>query len=121
MVKKRKYMDVNVPRQWEPYFKEELAKPEIQKSLELSNQSVTYSGLGVWIIWSYLVEKTSFRFQHLNVKDNHITIIDNKLRRIIDIYIKPSKELWCDYDQSNKCEHVQFVMTIDAVKKALAG
>lgn len=121
LVKKRKYIDVNVPQQWEPYLKEALAKPEIQKNLELSNQSQTYSGLGAWIIRSYLVDNTTFRFQHLNTKEDHITIIDNKLRLTVDIYPRKPNELWCAYDKSNNCEHIPYVLTIEEVRKVLTA
>ena len=121
MGKKRKYIDVNLPQQWGPYLKEALTKPEVQKNLELANQTKTYSGLGAWIIWSYLVDNTSFRFQHLNTKENHITIIDNKLRRTIDIYPKEPNELWCEYDQSNSCDHVSYTLTIEEVRKTLTA
>ena len=119
MDKKRGYVAVNVPNQWEPYLKELLAKPEIQKNLELSNQTKTYSGLGAWIIWRFLVDNTSFRFEHFNTKEDHITIIDNQIRRTIDIYPKKPNQLWCDYDQCNDCDHVAFALTIEEVRKVL--
>ena len=51
---------MNVPKAWEPYLKEALEKPEIQKQLEIGRFSKTYSGLGIWIIHQFLMEKTGF-------------------------------------------------------------
>jgi hypothetical protein len=121
LAKKRKYIDVNLPQQWEPYLKEALAKPEVQKNLELVNQTKTYSGLGAWIIREYLVDNTSFRLQHLNTKEHHITIIDNKLRTTVDVYPKKPNELWCEYDQSNSCNHVVYALTLTEVRKVLTA
>lgn len=119
MGKKRKYIDVNLPENWEPYLKEALQNPEIRKNLELANLSQTYSGLGVWVVRAFLVDKTSFRMQHLNTKEDHITIIDNKLRRTVDIFPRKPDELWCAYDETNDCEHISFALTIEEVRKTL--
>jgi hypothetical protein len=57
------------------------------------------------------------RFRHFNTNENRITIMDKKVGwddkegkrqpRMIDIYVKPigEYELWCEYCNSNKCEH----------------
>jgi hypothetical protein len=119
MAKKRSYIAVNVPNAWEQYLLELLAEPNIQKNLELGGQTNTYSGLGAWIIWEFLVNNTSMRFQHLNTKENHITIIDNQIRRTVDIYPKEPNELWCEYDQANDCDHVKYALTIEEVRKVL--
>lgn len=119
-MKKRKYLDVNVPEIWEPYLREALNKPDVKKNLELANQSQTYSGLGVWIIRNFLVENTSFKLQHLNTKENHITIIDNRLRRTVDVYPREPNELWCDFCKGLVCEHTTFALTIPEIRKTLA-
>jgi len=87
-MRKRQYIDVNVPRELEPYLNEALENPIIQKQLELSNCTKTHSGLGTWIIQEFLLENTSYRFRHLNTYKDHVTIIDNKIKRVIQVYVK---------------------------------
>ena len=60
---------MNVPRAWEPYLKEALENPEIQKQLEIGRFSKTYSGLGIWIIHQFLIEKTSFPMNDKNERN----------------------------------------------------
>jgi len=67
------------------------------------------------------------RFFHFNVYEDHITIGDRKLGqddehgrrqpRLIDIYFKPVGKfneyvLWCEYCESDNCEHVKYALTI---------
>jgi hypothetical protein len=66
------------------------------------------------------------RFRHFNTNENRITIMDKKVGwddkegkrqpRMIDIYVKPvgeyEYELWCEYCNSNKCEHVAYALSI---------
>lgn len=117
--KVRPYIDVNLPREWEPYLKEALENPAIQKKIEISGFSKTYSGLGNWLIREFLIEKTSFHFRHFNTYENHITIIDNKIRRVINIYPKEPDQLWCEHCDSLDCEHVHFVLTLPRVRQTM--
>ena len=117
--KKKRYIDVNVPRELEPYLKEALEKPEVQKELEIGRFTKTYSGLGVWLIHRFLVDKTSFRLQHFKTYNSRATIVDNRLRRLIDIYPKPTGELWCEHCDSTDCEHVKFGHTVPEIMKLL--
>jgi hypothetical protein len=66
------------------------------------------------------------RLRDLNTYEDHVTIMDKKLGwddkegkrqpRIIDIYIRPVGEkgydFWCEYCDSNECEHVYYVLSI---------
>ena len=115
---KRQYIDVNAPKQWEPYFRELLEKVEVQKQLEINDFTKTYSGLGRFIIWEFLLANTSLRFEHINVKENHVTLLDRRVRRVVDVYAQ-DKSLWCDYCRKNSCEHTAFVLTIPEVQKTL--
>jgi hypothetical protein len=116
---KKKYIDVNVPKQWEPYLQEALEKLEIQKQLEINDFTQTYSGLGSWIIREFLLDKTSFRFEHINTKEDHITILDKRIRRVVDVYPREENVLWCGYCSRSDCEHAAFAVTIPEVRKVL--
>jgi len=120
--KERSYIAVNVPREWGQYFEELLERPDIKAQLELDHYRKTYSGLGVWIIRKFLIENTKYRFKHINTLDNHITIQDRKLRRIIDVYVRDkTKDLWCEYCGNTDCEHVSFSYTIPEVRETLSN
>lgn len=112
---KRKYIDVNIKKEWEPYLKEALEQPEVQKALAKANRKMLPSSLGVWIIERWLIDNTSFRFEHFNTWEDHTTIIDKKLRNgYIDIFFKligDSKfDLWCEKCDSQECEHIDFAL-----------
>ena len=120
--KKKIYVDVNVPRELEPYLKEALENPEIQKELEIGRFRKTYSGLGTWIIQRFLVERTSFHFQHFKTYNGRAAIVDNKLRRLINIYpklIAGELGFWCEYCDSTDCEHVEFARTVPEIMRLL--
>ena len=117
--KAREYIDVNVPRRLEPYLQELLISKEIQAELELANFTKTPSGLGNWIIRKILIENTSYRFDHVNTKIDHITIQDRKLGRVVDVWIKEKNVLWCELDNAIDCDHVHAVLQIPEVRKTL--
>lgn len=119
MQKKRPYIDINVPRDWESYLDEALKKVEIQKKLEIDRFSPTRSGLGTWIISEFLIEHTNFRFKHINTLEKHVTIYDKKMHRYIDIYPKEPNQLWCELCDSIDCEHVKFAFTVPEAREGL--
>ena len=65
-----------------------------------------------------LREKIRTRFEHLNVYDDHVTIIDYDLRRTLNIYFK-EEGVWCEYDESEDCPHIEYVLTIPKVQEIL--
>lgn len=113
---KKKYIGINAPKKWKPYFDELLAKPEIMKKLELRHFRETDSGLGCLIIHEFLVDNTTFHYEHYNTLEDHIVIIDNKIGRMIFIYVKtlPDSQfqLYCEHCGSINCEHVKAVVEI---------
>ena len=125
MPEKKRYIDVNVPREWEQYLTEALKKPEIQKQLKMNHFTKSYSGLGSWIIREFLIAHTGFHFQHFKTYENPIpraTIVDNKIRRLITLYPKEKEsgvELWCEHCDSTDCEHVKFALTVPSIKNLL--
>lgn len=66
------------------------------------------------------------RLMHFNTYENRVTIMDRKLGwddkegkrqpRMIDVYVKPVGEneftFWCEYCNSNECEHVKYAVSI---------
>lgn len=119
MEKKKQYLDVNVPRSFERFFEELLEKPEIKAQVKGEKFTLTYSGLGVWIIHKFLLDNVpSYRFQRVNTIGNRISIFDLKIRRIADIYVK-GKEIYCQLCDSKECEHIAYALTLPDITKRL--
>lgn len=118
--KERPYVSVNVPREWEQFLNEALETPEVLKGLELSGKDRKASSLGVWIIEQWLINNTTFRFEHFNTFENYATIKDKKVpNRLFDIYPKNDDKLWCENCDSLDCEHVKYTLTIRKVVETL--
>jgi Arc/MetJ-type ribon-helix-helix transcriptional regulator len=62
--------------------------------------------------------------EHFNVDEGGVRILDRTLAtktssgRIIDVYFKPDS-VWCDYCQSNSCQHTKFALELPAVQDTL--
>lgn len=123
MPEDRGYLAVNIPKKLKRYFDELLETPAIQKQLELARFRKTPSGLGCWIISNFLIDNTSYRFQHLNTNKNRITLKDQKTGRISDVYIitenEPYFELKCELCSESYCEHLKAVLNMPEVMKPL--
>ena len=61
------------------------------------------------------IEKPLPRFEHFNKDPNGVKITDRKLRKIADIYFKP-EGIFCELDQSNDCEHIDFALTVPDIQ-----
>ena len=62
------------------------------------------------------------RMNHLNMYDDHVKIMDNKLGkigRIVSVYFKKGNKPWCDYCRESDCIHVQYAWEIADVRKIL--
>ena len=62
------------------------------------------------------------RMNHLNMYDDHVKIMDNKLGklgRIVSVYFKKGNNPWCDYCEEPDCIHVQYAWEIADVRKIL--
>ncbi len=70
-----------------------------------------------------LLEKLeSERFKHINMYNDHVKIMDNKLGklgRIVSVYFKKGGNQWCDYCEESDCIHVQYAWEIADVRKIL--
>lgn len=61
------------------------------------------------------------RFDHINMYEDHVKILDNKLDRvgrIVAVYFKDTKA-WCDYCDENLCVHIQYAWELEKVRKIL--
>ncbi len=57
--------------------------------------------------------------KHLNTYDDHVTVIDYELRRIVSIFIGENGLLWCDLDEKDSCPHIDYVLQLPDVQEAL--
>lgn len=119
--KKKPYVDVNVPRAWQSWFEELLERADIKAQVKADGFTLTYSGLGVWIIHRFLLDAVpSYRYQRLNTMGNRISIFDLKIRRIADIYVRgKDKTIYCQLCDSTNCEHIEYALTLPDIRKAL--
>jgi len=61
------------------------------------------------------------RFQHYNVYEDRVTIIDNdapKGKEWVDVWFRGDKP-FCEYCQESDCDHIQFILEIPEVVQGL--
>jgi len=60
------------------------------------------------------------RFEHFNLSDNGVRILDRTLKpkRIVDIYFRP-KGIWCDLCKAHSCEHIDFALNELEIKQLI--
>lgn len=60
------------------------------------------------------------RFEHFNVCDDHVTIIDRAIQpdELLNVYIR-DKKLYCESCQTDNCVHVGYAWTIPKVREKL--
>jgi len=114
----RPYIDVNVPRDREPYMNEALENPEIATRLDIDNCNKTLSSLGAWIIDQFLLQNTGFKWTHYNLDPNGVKIINRTTKEKTQIYFKP-EGIQCEACESADCEHVRFALTVDVIKAVI--
>jgi len=56
-------------------------------------------------------------YLHHNTYGDHTSIRDNKLEKLIDVYLKEDS-LWCEECELTDCGHVEFTLSLDQVKEA---
>ncbi|MEM2126682.1 MAG: hypothetical protein QXH67_00470 [Candidatus Bathyarchaeia archaeon] len=60
------------------------------------------------------------RFEHFNCYQDHVTIWDKKLRRLVDVYFSYQRpHMLCSLCEEPDCEHAQFAISIPEVLKSL--
>ncbi len=63
------------------------------------------------------------RFEHINMYEDHVKILDNKLGRagrIVSVYFREAKA-WCEYCDEHMCVHIQYAWEIPDVREVLAA
>ncbi len=63
------------------------------------------------------------RFEHINMYEDHVKILDNKLERagrIVSVYFREAKA-WCEYCDEHMCVHIQYAWEIPDVREVLAA
>lgn len=58
------------------------------------------------------------RFEHFNMNATGVRITDRETRRIADIDLKPTG-IYCDLCEKNKCAHIDFALTVPAIKEVI--
>ena len=101
---------------------------EIEKALrsdEAKKEGLTNKAQFVdYAIRELLTRLEVERMNHLNMYDDHVKILDNrlgKLGRIVSVYFKRDDRSWCDYCEEPDCVHVQYAWEIPEAKKVLEG
>ncbi len=64
----------------------------------------------------------SKRFEHVNMYDDHVKILDNRVGRqgrILSVYFRRDTNPMCDYCEESDCVHVQYAWEIDGVRRML--
>ena len=60
--------------------------------------------------------------EHMNLNDNGVLIKDRSLEppqgRLIQVFFREGKA-WCEYDETDKCRHVDFALDLPEVRKIL--
>lgn len=108
---------VNVPKPMselvEKYLQTEIAK---QRGLK-SKSDVAAEGIKMLLERDGMYTQRP-RFQHLNMYEYHVKVIDNEIGRIASIYFKDNT-IFCDICDTNECIHIDFTFTIPDVVKIL--
>ena len=58
-------------------------------------------------------------YEHVNTYEDHVKIVDYEIRRIISIYFRENGMVWCEAHESDNCPHIDYVLGLPEVKKAL--
>jgi len=58
------------------------------------------------------------RFEVINHDENGVKLLDRKLHRVVDVFIKPTG-IKCSECESDNCEHVSFVLKQPDVQKLI--
>ena len=62
------------------------------------------------------LEKIPPRFEHFNLGEHGVRIIDREINWIVDVYFKP-EGIWCDYCQTDNCPHIKYALSIPEIRQ----
>ena len=74
------------------------------------------------IIRKALASLEAKRFEHINMYEDHVKILDNHIGRqgrIISVYYKENMDPICEYCEDSDCVHIQYAWEISAVRDIL--
>lgn len=74
------------------------------------------------IIRKALASLEDKRFEHINMYEDHVKILDNHIGRqgrIISVYYKENMDPICEYCEDSDCVHIQYAWEISAVRDIL--
>ena len=63
--------------------------------------------------------ETRADMKHVYVLADHVKIVDFALKLIVSVYFKEEGTVWCDYDHTDNCPHVDYALQLPEVKEAL--
>ena len=65
-----------------------------------------------------LIEETKPTLEHFNVYEDHVTIIDHKRRRLVNVYFRNGR-IYCELCQETECPHTRYALNIPKIQEAL--
>jgi hypothetical protein len=64
------------------------------------------------------IEQEEPRLKHFNIYEDHVTIHDRYLDRLVDVYFRNGKA-YCEHCESFDCIHIEFALNIPEVREDL--
>jgi hypothetical protein len=108
---------VNVPAAMTDLI-EQYLQTDIAKQRGLKNKSdVATEGIKILLERDGMYTRRP-RFQHLNMYEDHVKVIDNDLGRIASVYFRRRK-IFCDLCETDECIHADFALSIPDVVNIL--
>lgn len=65
------------------------------------------------------IEKHNPRYEHLNMIEDNVKVIDRERNDIATLYFRNGGLVQCDIDESSDCEHIEWALQQPKIKKAL--
>ncbi len=94
---------------------------KIQRIIE-SNPELGYKSVADFIVDAIRrhPDYYNIRFEHFNVYEDHVTIFDKELKRLVDVYFSDRKPyVMCSLCEDSDCIHIRFTLSLEKVRKIL--
>lgn len=111
------WLTIKLRRALADYIEKFLETPEAKRR-GLTNLSQVVD-VAVRELLKELIEN---RFKHINIYEDKVRLLDNKIGKsgdIVTISFRGTKHGFCEYDQSESCVHVKVAWEIPEVNKVL--
>ena len=96
----------------------------IQRTDEARRAGITNASQFVDLALREKIERFGrLRFEHINMYEDHVKILDNKLGRagrILSVYFRDTRA-WCEYCDEHMCVHIQYAWEIPGVREILTA